>query len=250
MPDEKLQYVIDIIRESADFDTEREEIDIDKIDTVTQRKLQNFVLKNKPKQRGKTQKNKPAPASPEKAEPPEIEPTIEISPKPLPVNKEKDGCFSDTESDSEASDDKPGFVGGGWGPRINQESGKEDEDPSWGIALVESKKIQARKKEKDVRDAEELVEQKKVKEKKEADIAAKVKEKKEESLRRKEEEDRVREEKEKNERDRQKKLRQQIFDSTNITQTVKIDDKGDMEDYENYACNDGGDSPASSNFGF
>merc|ERR1740124_835529 len=58
MPDEKLQYVIDIIRESADFDTEREEIDIeiDKIDTVTQRKLQNFVLKNKPKQRGKTQK--------------------------------------------------------------------------------------------------------------------------------------------------------------------------------------------------
>merc|ERR1740124_2170947 len=68
MPDEKLQYVIDIIRESADFDTEREEIDIeiDKIDTVTQRKLQNFVLKNKPKQRGKTQKNKPAPASPER----------------------------------------------------------------------------------------------------------------------------------------------------------------------------------------
>merc|ERR1740124_1484001 len=64
MPDEKLQYVIDIIRESADFDTEREEIDIeiDKIDTVTQRKLQNFVLK----QRGKTQKNKPAPASPER----------------------------------------------------------------------------------------------------------------------------------------------------------------------------------------
>merc|ERR1740124_1657463 len=255
MPDEKLQYVIDIIRESADFDTEQEEIDIeiDKIDTVTQRKLQNFVLKNKPKQRGKTQKNKPAPASPEKAEPPEIEPTIEISPKPLPVNKEKDGCFSDTESDSEASDDKPGFVGGGWEINTsdesgNEDSGKEDEDPSWGIALVESKKIQARKKEKDVRDAEELVEQKKVKEKKEADIAAKEKEK--ESLRRKEEEDRVREEKEKNERDRQKKLRQQIFDSTNITQTVKIDDKGDMEDYENYACNDGGDSPASSNFGF
>merc|ERR1740124_1689392 len=57
MPDEKLQYVIDIIRESADFDTEQEEID--KIDPVTQRKLQNFVLKNKPKQRGKTQKNKP-----------------------------------------------------------------------------------------------------------------------------------------------------------------------------------------------
>merc|ERR1740124_607843 len=47
MPDEKLQYVIDIIRESADFGTEQEEIDIeiDKIDTVTQRKLQNFVLK-------------------------------------------------------------------------------------------------------------------------------------------------------------------------------------------------------------
>merc|ERR1740124_1844937 len=68
MPDEKLQYVIDIIRESADFDTEQEEIDIeiDKIDTVTQRKLQNFVLKNKPKQRGKTQKNKPAPASSER----------------------------------------------------------------------------------------------------------------------------------------------------------------------------------------
>merc|ERR1740124_1596993 len=68
MPGEKLQYIIDIIRESADFDTEREEIDIeiDKIDTVTQRKLQNFVLKNKPKQRGKTQINKPAPASPER----------------------------------------------------------------------------------------------------------------------------------------------------------------------------------------
>merc|ERR1740124_229366 len=94
MPDEKLQYVIDIIKESANFDTEQEEIDIeiDKIDTVTQRKLQNFVLKNKPKQRGKTQKNKPAPASPEKAEPPESEPTIAIRPKPLPVNKEKDGC--------------------------------------------------------------------------------------------------------------------------------------------------------------
>jgi len=47
LPAEKLPGVIKIIRESANFGDDEEEIDleIDQLDTITQRKLQRFVMK-------------------------------------------------------------------------------------------------------------------------------------------------------------------------------------------------------------
>jgi len=268
MPEEKQRTIIDIIKESAHINAEDEEIDleIDQLDTVTQRKLQTFVLKNKPKQkRGKTPKKSVAHTSPVKVEPEKSEPTVETTPKSISNNNESgaftfgsDGSESDVSvAEETGSIDEPSDgIASKWiipppDESDHDESDNTDEDDgSWEKAREVSEKQIARKKHKAARDKKEEAEQKRNQEKRDAEIAAKVRQKKEESKKIKEEEDRVRLEKEKDEKDRVEKLRQAVIDSTDIKKSINLDDNRDvMEDYaQDYGC--GGDSPASSNFGF
>jgi len=84
LPPEKLPGVIKIIRESGTFGDDEEEIDleIDQLDTVTQRKLQHFVMKNVKAPRGR----KAGKAAPKKKPPAK---KAEPKPKPLPVVPKK-----------------------------------------------------------------------------------------------------------------------------------------------------------------
>lgn len=107
--EEKLQAIIDIIRESTALNGDEEEIDleINQLNTATQRKLQHYVMKHKPKakrgsKKGQRKKANDTPAS---------LPTIESPSKPSPQSKSKpntnssffggDSDDSDSESDGE-----------------------------------------------------------------------------------------------------------------------------------------------------
>uniref|UniRef100_A0A7S2RYW8 Bromo domain-containing protein n=1 Tax=Eucampia antarctica TaxID=49252 RepID=A0A7S2RYW8_9STRA len=115
---DKLETIIQIIRESATLNDDEEEIDleIDQLDTSTQRKLQRFVMKNvKPKRAKKTAKQKqvvPAPAKSTSKKPvdqPGIEITPEKKPDPQIDTKANSASFldyPDSDSDSDSDSDE------------------------------------------------------------------------------------------------------------------------------------------------
>eukprot|EP00588_Corethron_pennatum_P014337 CAMPEP_0194277178 /NCGR_PEP_ID=MMETSP0169-20130528/9566_1 /TAXON_ID=218684 /ORGANISM="Corethron pennatum, Strain L29A3" /LENGTH=1212 /DNA_ID=CAMNT_0039021077 /DNA_START=1190 /DNA_END=4828 /DNA_ORIENTATION=+ len=116
LPVDKLQGVITIIRENMKLSTDSDEIDleIDQLDTQTQRKLQRYVMKNS-KPRNKPTKKRPAPA-PKTIRSKPSHSVKEESPEPMqqksPAKKQKTeakeslnciGLFPNDESD-DASD--------------------------------------------------------------------------------------------------------------------------------------------------
>merc|ERR1712238_229690 len=110
MNEDKLQTIIDIIRESAALNEDEDEIDleIDQMDTATQRKLQRFVFKNstKKKPRRKVIKKQPSEATTPVAEPRAVEPNVEYPVEETKVNKDKTFSDFDTDSDSDSYGDE------------------------------------------------------------------------------------------------------------------------------------------------
>lgn len=108
LPPDKLPGVINIIRESGSFGDDEEEIDleIDALDTVTQRKLQRFVAKHvKPprRQRGKQQGPKKSKKSEPKPKPtPAIPKKQQQIPQAKPSGEESFFAFGGNNDDSDS----------------------------------------------------------------------------------------------------------------------------------------------------
>mmetsp|Transcript_23713 Transcript_23713/g.35875 ORF Transcript_23713/g.35875 Transcript_23713/m.35875 type:complete len:1380 (+) Transcript_23713:62-4201(+) len=111
LPPDKLPGVINIIRESGSFGDDEEEIDleIDALDTVTQRKLQRFVAKHvKPprRQRGKQPGAKKAKKSEPKPKPtPAIPKKQQQTPQAKPAGEESFFAFGGKDDDSDSGSD-------------------------------------------------------------------------------------------------------------------------------------------------
>jgi len=143
--------VIQIIRESADLDDDEEEIDleIDQLDTVTQRKLQKYVMKHvksakKPKTKAvpkkkvpntkKTEMKLPATKKPKLSPPPESK----SDPSSFFSFGNKDDSDSDSEGEVKAKEEltaaptsKDNFeLGGGFGEAAEDD---EDDDENGGL---------------------------------------------------------------------------------------------------------------------
>merc|ERR1712157_13624 len=271
LPDETLPFVIDIIRESADLNADEEEIDveIDKIDTATQRKLQKFVLKNKPKGSKKVSKKKtppPATSATVKGEAEQSKPPTEISPKQQSMQNDdphftfgEDGDDSDSDesvtdkqetkspsenpnefkfSDDIPNDDSDPIDGVGMAPKwdIKEQDSDQDtsseQDDDWAKLQGEHEAQQTREKEREAQNEKFWAEKERSRKEKEKERLSKI-----ENDRIKVEADRSRRqaEKEEEERKRVELLKKKVADSNNIRQTVDMDEDRDaMEEYMEY----------------
>jgi len=281
MSPENLEGVIEIIRESADLNEEEDEIDleIDQLKVSTQRKLMNFVLKNKPKPKKTAKKNtkrrSPAPA-------------------PTPAPKPKAPAFSafgshgnDSDSDSEASlpmekeasdkvsngfqinpdttmedDDDDAMDGGGlanWNitkPEADDEDDSDDEDDAWNAAHGAASQQQALEKERQAREEKMIADAEEAKEKSLAEAAERGKKLQDERKAKELEAARIKEQKAKDDRDKALKARAKALeDLKNVAPVVDMESQRNiMNEYEeafNFQDDgmSGGASP-SSDFGF
>jgi len=279
LPERLLPGAMQIIRE-ADFvndDDDEIDLDIDQLDTKTQRKLQSFVMENvktkkqrkKPVKKTKTAKAEPAPA-PAPPPPPSPSPPPEEEAKPstnlrppggksfFPLDPDDD---SDDDKDEDEEDLKDDFASMFANPSTqnaakeeeDDDSDKDDEDDLWGKArreAEESKKEAAAraKREEKMRAEKEKAAQKRMAEAAALGEQARAKREEEEAARLLEEQ-----EQERLAEEERKAARKKALEDLEGEQTVDVGDaqRKLMEQYEqefndNYSA---GASP-SSDFGF
>merc|ERR1712238_176241 len=169
MNEDKLQTIIDIIRESAALSEDEDEIDleIDQLDTATQRKLQRFVFKNstKKKPRRKVIKKQPSEATTPVAEPRAVEPNVEYPVEETKVNKDKTFSDFDTGSDSDSYGDEANNKSVETHSEQGVNTMQEDEDAveedkkedAWENLRVESEKQKTLQEERVAREEERRV---------------------------------------------------------------------------------------------
>lgn len=291
MNEDKLQTIIDIIRESAALNEDEDEIDleIDQLDTATQRKLQRFVFKNstKKKPRRKVIKKQPSEATTPFAEPRAVEPKVEHPVEETKVNKDKTFSDFDTDSDSDSygdeannksvethseqgvntmQEDEDAVEGENitnWlptkrvAPELKEDESGDEEDKkedAWENLRVESEKQKTRQEERVAREEERRVNAEIVNKRKRAEAEAISKKKVAERKQKEIEERRLRELKEKEENEKAKKARAEAVANLDIQPTIDLDEQRDiMKKYEQSFCDkdlDGAGASPSSDFGF
>lgn len=284
MSEDKLNTVIEIIRESADLNDDDEEIDleIDQLSTATQRKLLNFVNKNKPKpKRAKktTHRRSPSPA-PAPADPPKSTPKNNDSffafgsngyesdsdeDEPVMEQKKNNSGFQINEDTAmeDDDDDDDAAMAANWNiskPIVadadndDDDDDDEDEDDAWAAARGASETQKALDKERQAREEKMMQEAEEAKEKSLAESMERGKKIQEERKAKEAEVARLRRQKEKEEKDRAQKAREQALQNLQeIKPTVDLEGQRDfMKEYEQSFCDKdlaGGASP-SSDFGF
>lgn len=279
LPERLLPGAMQIIRE-ADFvndDDDEIDLDIDQLDTKTQRKLQSFVMENvktkkkkKPSKKAKTAQAAPAPPPPPSPSPPPPEEETKPSAKPRPPGGKSFFALDDPDDDSD--DDKeedeedlkddfatnwvvnPSTQDAAEEKEGGDESDKDDEDDLWGEARKEAEVSKAREADRAKREEKMRADAEIAAQKREAEAAALG-----EQARAKREEDeaaevRLREEQEREAEEARKAAREKALQEVeSVKTTVDIGDaqRDLMRQYEqefndNYSA---GASP-SSDFGF
>merc|ERR1712161_31718 len=259
MNEDKLQTIIDIIRESAALNEDEDEIDleIDQFDTATQRKLQRFVFKNstKKKPRRKVIKKQPSEATTPVAEPRAVEPKVEHPVEETKVNKDKTFSDFDTDSDSDSYGDEANNKSVETHSEQGVNTMQEDEDAvegenitnwlptkrvapelkedAWENLRVESEKQKTLQEERVAREEERRVNAEVVNKRKRAEAEAISKKKVAERKQKEIEEKRLRELKEKEENEKAKKARAEAVANLDIQPTIDLDEQRDiMKKYE------------------
>jgi len=278
MSDDKIQMVIDIIKKSKQasdlIDDDQEiELDLDQIDTATQRKLLKFALKNKPKpkparksQKGKKKKTPTPPPAPLEPEP-VVEPPVSDTKKDDDKGYRFGASFSDSEEeeddvpvkendnpnssefqisengpidDGEESDENN--EGPDWTNLIPNEDAPEnddsedDNDDPWEGLREETHAQQKLDKERQEREEKMLNEQKIEKERSLAEAAEKKRKLQEERKEQEAEESRKRDQKEREMRERAEKIRKENTEAAaQVEKEIDIDDGmgGIYTEYEN-----------------
>lgn len=280
--DERLEEVIEIIRESAAVNGDEEEIDleIDLLPTSTQRKLLNFVNKNKPKaKKGKKSAKKKSPTP---------TPASVSKPSPAPKQKAKSNesffAFGTNDDDSDSEDEavvqknkdsksfhinedavmededeeNDGALAAKWNiskPIVaDTNNEEEDEDDAWEAARGASAAQKAFDMERQAREQKILQEAEEAKQKALQETKERGKKLQEEKKAKEAEEARLREQKEKEERELAQKAREQALENLKeIKPTVDLEGQRDfMKDYEQsfYDKDFAGGASPSSDFGF
>mmetsp|Transcript_7110 Transcript_7110/g.13449 ORF Transcript_7110/g.13449 Transcript_7110/m.13449 type:complete len:1377 (+) Transcript_7110:406-4536(+) len=282
--DERLEEVIDIIRESAAVNGDEEEIDleIDLLPTSTQRKLLNFVNKNKPKaKKGKKPTTKKKSSTPTPA--PVSKPSL--APKQKAKSNDSFFAFGTNEDDSDSDEDEAvlqkhndskGFhinedavmededeenddiVAAKWNiskpVEADTNNEEDDEDDAWEAARGASAAQKAFDMERQAREQKILQEAEEAKQKALEETKERGKKLQEERKAKEAEEARLRKQKEKEERERAQKAREQALENLKeIKPTVDLEGQRDfMKDYEQsfYDKDFAGGASPSSDFGF
>eukprot|EP00584_Thalassiosira_punctigera_P010790 CAMPEP_0172546888 /NCGR_PEP_ID=MMETSP1067-20121228/16548_1 /TAXON_ID=265564 ORGANISM="Thalassiosira punctigera, Strain Tpunct2005C2" /NCGR_SAMPLE_ID=MMETSP1067 /ASSEMBLY_ACC=CAM_ASM_000444 /LENGTH=1456 /DNA_ID=CAMNT_0013333883 /DNA_START=150 /DNA_END=4520 /DNA_ORIENTATION=- len=132
LPERLLPAAMQIIREADLIDDDDEEIDldIDQLDTKTQRKLQSFVMENvKQKKKKQTKKSKPAkaaPAAPAPAPAPAAPPAP--SPPPLEEGEEEEEEEEDTKPPASSAPPQGGKSLNVFGDDLDDDDDSDDDD--------------------------------------------------------------------------------------------------------------------------
>jgi hypothetical protein len=280
MSQENLEGIIEIIRESADLNEDDEEIDleIDQLDTYTQRKLQKFVMKTKPKKARKQQLKKTSsqaytsasarstPAASKAAsnenffaafgaQGDESDSDEEIMAK----NTESTGFVLNETMEEDDEDAINGNLAANWNisarPADEEENGEEDgeEDDAWEMAKKKTATQKALDKERQAREEKMIAEAEEAKERNLLEAAERGKKLEEERKFKEAKEAALRQQKEKEEKERAEKAREEARKSLGTIQpTVDLEGQRDiMKEYEQsfYDKDLGGASP-NSDFGF
>merc|ERR1712038_1312265 len=293
MSEDKILTVIEIIKKSKQssdlIDDDQEiELDLDQLDTVTQRKLLKFALKNKPKKKKKAPKKNrnttPPPAPPE----PVVEPPVtetkktedpefrygnsqsdsdddeEDPPTKEDINTNSGSAFNISEKSidddgEESEEDNQGFdwtnISKPAEEAPENDDSEDDNDDPWNSVREEANAQLKFDKERQEREEKRLNEQKIAKEKSLAEAAEKNKKLQAERKAKEAEESRKREQKERDEKERAEKLRSKITeDAMAVDKEIDIDNGmgGILNEFEQGIYDNdlaGGASP-SSDFGF
>ncbi|KAL3811507.1 hypothetical protein ACHAXA_000411 [Cyclostephanos tholiformis] len=277
LPEKLLPGAMQIIRE-ADFvndDDDEIDLDIDQLDTRTQRKLQSFVMENvKTKKKKKPSKKQKAPvpvaALPSPYPIPEVTAKLSTNSRP-PGGKSffalGDDIDSDDDKDEEEEDDLKVDFATNWIANPTKDSaaekkatsdddsdGDDDEDDLWGAARKETEASKAReadraKREEKMRAEAELAAKKRMAEAQELGEQARAKRLEEEAA-----EARLKDEQEHEAKEASKAAREQAIKSVEgMEQTVDLDaTRVLMEKYDREFNNDNYSAGASpgSDFGF
>jgi hypothetical protein len=280
MSQENLEGIIEIIRESADLNEDDEEIDleIDQLDTYTQRKLQKFVMKTKPKKARKQQMKKTSsqayastsarstPATSKAAsnenffaafgaQDDESDSDEEVMAK----NVESTGFVLNETMDEDEEDAINGNLAANWNisgrPADNEDNGEDDgeEDDAWEMAKKKTATQKALDKERQEREEKMIAEAEEAKERNLLEAAERGRKLEEERKLKEAKEAALRQQKEKEEKERAEKAREEARKSLGTIQpTVDLEGQRDiMKEYEQsfYDKDLGGASP-NSDFGF
>jgi hypothetical protein len=288
LPERLLIGAMQIIREADVVNDDDEEIDleIDQLDTKTQRRLQKFVKENvkpKKKKRGRQPKAAAAPAPPP---PPPVQASKERAPAPKPMtpaggksffslgaddsDSDDDGeqansssaanAFGNLDDNDEEMNDAAADFGADWGANLSQDAAKndadhesdKDDDGLWGEARKQAEVSKARemdraKREEKIRADAEMASKKRMEEAAALGEQARAKREEEEA-----EAARLLEEKEREAEEAKSAAREKALQEVNDVQnTVDLDAQRELmrqyeQEYDNYS---GGASPAS-DFGF
>lgn len=280
-----LTGIIQIIRESATVADDEDEIDleIDALDTATQRKLQRFVMKNVKKKK-KKRRATPAPAAPS--------PTPAVgskgkSSKPKSSSDPSDSFFSFGEqgdSDSESNtgrtnkanidtfggkgfslgdddamhddgDDADLGTAANWNIAKSQASATSNDagdDDAWGAARKEAAASKAREADREAREAKLMAEAEAAQKQNMAAAAARGEEIRAQRLEKEAEEERRKEDEERAAEAAREAAREKAREQVeSVEQTVDLDAQRDiMRQYEQQYEELGGSASPSSDFGF
>ncbi|KAL9180340.1 hypothetical protein ACHAXT_008310 [Thalassiosira profunda] len=271
LPEHLLPGAMQIIRESdlVNDDDDEIDLDIDQLDTRTQRKLQSFVMQNvktKKKKKAKKSKQASAPAPAAAAPSPPAEET-KASNSRLPGGKSFFALGDDDDSDDDKDDDEEdikadfatNWVANPTDPAAekgtgNGDSNKDDEDDLWGAARKEAEASKVLEADRAKREEKMKAEAEKASEKRMAEAAALGEKARAEREEKEAEEARLREEQEQEAEEARNAAREKAIQEVNSEKaTVDIGDaqRELMKQYEqefndNYSA---GASP-SSDFGF
>ncbi|KAL7458519.1 hypothetical protein ACHAWC_010106 [Mediolabrus comicus] len=284
LPERLLLGAMQIIREAdvVNDDDEEIDLDIDQLDSRTQRRLQKFVMENvkqKKKKRGRQPKaSQSAPVPAPQPVPVSNEPTNASKQRPPggksffslgeddsdsdddgeQANTTSDGALAsldDKEEEDAAADD----FGTNWGANLSQDAAKDDadhesdnDDGLWGEARKQAEVSKAReadraKREEKIRAEAEMASKKRMEEAAALGEQARAKREEEEA-----EAARLLEEKEREAEEAKHAAREKALQEVNDVQnTVDLDAQRELmkqyeQEYDNYS---GGASPAS-DFGF
>jgi len=292
LPAEHLHGVIQIIREAAKLTGEEDEIDleIDQLDTATQRKLlrhvSKFVKQPKRQKAKNSRKTKSAPASRRTGRPaPAPRRSAKTPPKKNPDsffafgNNEDSGTDSEGEisspirapaseaaeeqfnlgddaDDSDEEEDGNGVASEKWNiskPTNESKSSGGDEDEGWGAALKAAEASKAREEDKKKREERMQADAEQLKNSRLADAVARGEEIR--AKRQAEEEEEAREKKIRQEQEKEavKKAREAArAKAKEVEQTVDLDAQRDMmkEFEQKFLDKEMGGASPSSDFGF
>jgi len=287
LPERLLIGAMQIIREAdVGYDDDDEEIDleIDQLDSKTQRRLQKFVAENvKPKKKKRGRQPKAAAAAPPPPPPVQASKERAAAPKPMAPTGGK-SFFSLGADDSDSDDDgeqanptsaadafanledndeemnDAADIGADWGANLSQDAVKDDaenesdkdDDGLWGEARKQAEVSKARekdraKREEKIRADAEMASKKRMEEAAALGEQARAKREEEEA-----EAARLLEEKEREAEEAKTAAREKALQEVNDVQnTVDLDAQRELmrqyeQEYDNYS---GGASPAS-DFGF